>query len=145
MATPISSIRLAYKSFSATKIKPFPDRQFVHRPVIAIQLLFGNKSLEYEALIDSGADFCIFHAEMATILGIPVNEGKEMIFYGTGGAPQLAYFHEIQINIGGWPMNLYCGFSNEMKTLPYGILGQVGFFDRFKIEFDYQNKRIELK
>ncbi len=142
---PISSIRLGYKSFSATPLKPFPDRQFVYRPVINILLIFGNKSLEYEALIDSGADFCIFHAEMATILGIKVNEGKQMTFYGTGGVPQTAYFHEIQIEIGGWPMDLYCGFSSEMKSLPYGILGQTGFFDRFRIEFDYKNKRIELK
>lgn len=68
-----------------------------------------------------------------------------MTFYGTGGTPQVAYFHTIQMEIGGWPMELYCGFSYDMKTLPYGILGQTGFFDRFKIEFDYQNKRIELK
>ena len=42
-------------------------------------------------------------------------------------------------------MDLYCGFSYDMKTLPYGLLGQTGFFDRFKVELDYGNKRIELK
>lgn len=107
--------------------------------------MFGKKSIEYQVLIDSGADFCIFHTEMADILGIVVAQGKKMTFYGTSGTPQIAYFHRVQIEIGGWPMELYCGFSSDMKSLPYGLLGQTGFFDRFKIEFDYRGKRIELK
>ena len=142
---PTSSLRLAYKSFPASPLEPFPNRQFVYRPVIDVLLMFGTKSIEYQVLIDSGADFCIFHTEMADILGIPVTQGKKMTFYGTSGTPQTAYFHGVQIEIGGWSMELYCGFSSDMKTLPYGILGQTGFFDRFKIEFDYRGKRIELK
>lgn len=142
---PISSLRVAYKSFPASPLEPFPNRQFVHRPVIDVLLMFGKKSIEYQVLIDSGADFCIFHTEMADILGIPVANGKKITFYGTGGTAQTAYFHNVQIEVEGWPMELYCGFSSDMKSLPYGILGQTGFFDRFKIEFDYRVKRIELK
>jgi len=96
-------------------------------------------------LIDSGADFCIFHADVAEVLEIPIIKGKKIVFYGTGGIAQTAYFHNVQIEIGGWPIKLYCGFSYDMKSLPYGILGQTGFFDRFKVEFNYQIKRIELK
>lgn len=140
-----SSLRVAYKSFPASPLEPFPNRQFVHRPVVDIFLTFDKKSVEYGALIDSGADFCIFHTEMAEILGIPVAKGRKITFYGTGGTPQTAYFHNVEIEIGGWPMELYCGFSYDMKSLPYGILGQTGFFDQFKIEFDYHAKRIELK
>ena len=141
----MSLLRIAYKSFQATPLVPFPNRQFVHRPVVDILLMFGNKSIEYQVLVDSGADFCIFHTEMANILGIPVTQGKRMTFYGTGGIPQAAYFNDIRMEIYGWQMDLYAGFSSEMKSLPYGILGQTGFFDQFKVEFDYQNKRLELK
>ncbi len=106
--------------------------------------MFNKKSIEYQALIDSGADFCIFHTEIAHILGIPVVDGKKLTFHGTSCTPQTAYFHTVQIEIGGWPMELYCGFSSDMKSLPYGLLGQTGFFDRFKVAFDYQGKRIEI-
>lgn len=140
-----SSLRVAYKSFPASSLEPFPNRQFVHRPVVDILLTFDKKSVEYQALIDSGADFCIFHTEMAEILGIPIINGKKITFFGTGGTPQTAYFHNVQIELGGSSMDLYCGFSSDMKSLPYGILGHIGFFDQFKIEFDYQAKRIELK
>lgn len=145
MVLPTSLLRLKYQSFRVEPIEPFPNRQVVFRPVIDIRLSWNDQSTQYRVLIDSGADFCIFHADVAEVLGIPLMQGKKMIFYGTGGTPQVAYFHEIKIGIGGWPMDLYCGFSSEMKSLPYGLLGQTGFFDRFKIEFDYKGRRIELK
>ena len=140
-----SLLRLNYQSFRVEPIAPFPNRQMVFRPVIDIRLLWNSQSAQYRVLIDSGADYCVFHSEIADVLGIPLKKGKKMTFYGTGGTPQIAYFHNIQIEIGGWPMGLYCGFSSDMESLPYGLLGQTGFFDHFKIEFDYTNKRIELK
>lgn len=138
-------MRLKYQTFRAGFIEAFPNRQSVIRPVVDIRLLWNNKGTNYRVLIDSGADYCIFHADVALVLGISVKDGKKMIFYGTGGTPQIAYFHNVQIEVGGWPMDLYCGFSFDMQSLAYGILGQTGFFDQFKIEFDYHNKRLELK
>lgn len=145
MALPISLLRFSYQSFHAEPIEAFPQRRVVFRPVIDVRLLWNNESTRYRVLIDSGADFCIFHSEVADVLKIPVTSGKRLMFYGTGGTPQTAYFHNVHIEVGGWLMELYCGFSWDMQSLPYGLLGQTGFFDRFKIEFDYQSKRVELK
>ncbi len=140
-----SLLRLAYKTFPASPIEPFPNRSTVSRPVIDVLLRWNGKSIKYSAIVDSGADYCVFHAEVGELLGLSVKKGKKLTFYGTSGSPQNAYFHTIQIEIAGWPMDLYCGFSYDMQTLPYGLLGQTGFFDRFKVEFDYHNKRLELK
>lgn len=145
MALPTSLLRFNYRVFGADPIEAFPYRHTVIRPVIDIRLLCNSNATNYRVLIDSGADYCIFHADVAEVIGIPVMKGKKIIFYGTGGVAQVAYFHNIQIEVGGWPIDLYCGFSYDMQSLAYGVLGQVGFFDTFKIEFDYQNKRIELK
>jgi hypothetical protein len=145
MAALTSLLRLNYRSFRVEPIEPFPNRQVIFRPVTDIRLIWNGHSTLYRVLIDSGADYCVFHSDVADVLGIPLTSGKKLTFYGTGGTPQVAYFHEIQIEIGGWPMDLYCGFSSEMKSLPYGILGQTGFFDLFKVEFDYKGRRIELK
>lgn len=140
-----SLLRLRYQTFRAEPLEAFPHRQVVSRPVIDVRLLWNHTSTQYRVLIDSGADFCIFHSDVAEVLEIPVVKGKKMTFYGTGGNPQTAYFHTVQIEVGGWPMDLYCGFSYEMRSLPYGLLGQTGFFDRFIVTFDYATKRIELK
>lgn len=143
---PTSSLKFNYQAYPASPNKAFPNRRSALRPILNIKLLFNDKSVKYPVLLDSGADFCIFHAEIAAdLLNLKVKNGKPLTFYGTGGEPQTAYFHKINIELGGFDFDLYCGFSFDMKKLPYGILGQTGFFDRFRIEFDYSNKRIELK
>ena len=141
----MSSIRFSYQSSPSQRLEAFPNRQMVFRPVIDARVLFNGSSARYKVLIDSGADFCIFHAEIGELLGVPIKDGKKLTFFGTSGSPQVAYFHDIQLELGGHVMDLYCGFSYDMKPLPYGLLGQTGFFDRFKVELDYSNKRIELK
>ena len=40
------------------------------RPIIPINLIYRNKEISYEVLIDSGADFSIFDSEIAEVLGI---------------------------------------------------------------------------
>lgn len=37
-----------------------------------------------------------------------------------------------------------CGFSPDVPAEGYGVLGQVGFFDRFKVVFDLQQEEIEV-
>ena len=36
-------------------------------------------------------------------------------------------------------------FSYDMEKLPYGLLGQDGFFDRWIIKFEYHKENVELK
>jgi len=33
----------------------------------------------YEALVDSGADFCIFSGQLAELLGIDISSGKQVL------------------------------------------------------------------
>jgi len=96
-------------------------------------------------LIDSGADYCIFHAEIGEQIGLLIESGKRLSFFGTGGQEQTAFFHEIKLEVGGHEISCFAGFSRELEGLPYGILGQIGFFDKFKISFDYEKEKIELQ
>ncbi len=78
-------------------------------------------------------------------LGLDVVKGDELIFHGTSGESQKAYFHNVSFKIGGVQHKAYIGFSYEMKSLPYGILGQDGFFDKWRIRFEYDKENVELK
>lgn len=105
-----------------------------------------KKEALYSALIDSGADFCIFDAEIGEYLGLAVPSGMEVKFGGIqerGGA--VAYLHDVSLTIGG---NLYktrVGFSSDIAKHGYGILGQKGFFELFAVIFHYAKEEIELK
>jgi hypothetical protein len=140
-------LKFSYKKFPSNPNEAFPDHKHAQRPVIPITVKYGGKEISYLALIDSGADFCIFHGEIGEYLGIDIKSGKRLEFFGVTGEKECAYFHNIIISVGGHDVECYCGFSdfnNCATQLPYGILGQKGFFDKFKVSMDYTKSRIEL-
>ena len=63
----------------------------IFKPIIPIELTFSNHAIRYAALIDSGADFCIFDAEIGEELGIDIHSGSREVFGGVqeagAGAP----------------------------------------------------------
>ncbi|HEX9722007.1 MAG TPA: hypothetical protein VGA53_01960 [Candidatus Paceibacterota bacterium] len=116
------------------------------KPIIPIGLTVGGESFDYAALIDSGADFCIFEAGIGEALEVDVVSGRKIVFSGiqeAGGAQ--AYLHEVTIVVGGWEYKTTVGFSYDIGGDGYGILGQKGFFDMFAVKFDYLKEEIELK
>ncbi len=68
-----------------------------------------------------------------------------MIFYGTSGEPQKAYFHNISFKIGGNIHECEVGFSYDMEKLAYGLLGQYGFFNKWRVRFEYDKENVEIK
>ena len=140
-----ASLKYDYRKFPSEPSKAFPRRLSASRPVIPICLIKEEKKVRYFAIIDSGADLCIFHAQIGELIGIVVESGKLLQFNGISGEQLTAYFHDIKIEVGGYDFDCYAGFSRDIDNLPYGLLGQLGFFDLFNVLFDYKKERIELK
>jgi len=116
------------------------------KPIIPIRIAFADRSLQYDALIDSGADFSIFHEEIGRALGIDIEAGRRLHFGGVQRAePAVAYLHEVELIIGGWKHKTVVGFSTDISEKSYGILGQKGFFDTFIVKFDLPKEEIELR
>jgi len=116
------------------------------KPIIPIKIGAGDEEICYMALIDSGADFCIFDAEIGEYLGLAIKKGIRVEFGGIqerGGAE--AFLHEERLNIGGWSYKTIVGFSYDIAKQGFGILGQKGFFNIFVVKFDFIKEKIELK
>src|SRR3990167_3272093 len=124
---------------------PFPNKKSSLRPVIQVDFETSSGKFGYLVLIDSGADYCIFHATVGEQLGLDITSGKPLTFFGTSGEPQKAYFHEITFKIGGHPHTCEVGFSYDMEKLAYGLLGQDGFFNKWVVKFEYQKENVELR
>lgn len=116
------------------------------KPIIPLELAAGGKEIGYAALIDSGADFCIFDGQIGELLGLDVRSGKRLEFGGIQAlAGAQAFLHKVTILVGGWPQEVIAGFSYDIAPYGYGILGQKGFFDIFTVKFDLLSEEIELK
>ena len=117
------------------------------RPVIPIKLKNNKQEINYEVLVDSGADICIFDAEIGKAIGVDIEKGKKREVMGVGGKFSVYYLHSITIEVGGWPYNIEAGFMPGVAghLMPYGIVGQKGFFDNFVVKFDLLKEEMELK
>lgn len=116
------------------------------KPIIPIEISVGTLSVGYAALIDSGADMCIFDAGIGESLGLTITSGISVEFGGIqerGGAK--AYLHDVTLTIGGYKIDTRVGFSYEIAKHGYAILGQKGFFDIFVVKFDLKKEVVELK
>lgn len=115
------------------------------RPIIPIEILHNGNSIRYEVLVDSGADMNIVPSELAQPLGIDVESGRKEYVNGITGGGLPYYVHQVTIKIGGWPYTVEMGFMLDMPPFGYGVVGQRGFFEHFKVVFDRQRAEIELK
>ena len=116
------------------------------KPIIPLELTAGSKEIRYAALIDSGADFCIFDGQIGELLGLDVCTGESLDFGGIQAlAGASAFLHNVTIRVGGWTYKIRIGFSYDIAPHGYGILGQKGFFDIFTVMFDLTKEIIELK
>ena len=133
--------------FSYTKFPAggkFPS-EIADLPIIEITLETRRGTAMYHCLVDSGADYCYFHADVANAMGIKdIKKGKLKPTTGiVKGAALEAYLHIISYKVGGWENKAEIAFSSEL-SVPYGILGRNGFFDYFKVEFNHPKKEIQL-
>jgi len=139
-------MKFKYKKFKIPPSAAFPERKYLLRPIIPLLITYNSRTVGYEALLDSGSDFCIFHAEVGEHLGISILEGEEEPFGGIVGEPGIAYIHKVDFVIGG---NRYSsipvGFSYDIAPYGYGILGHHGFFNIFRVIFDLKKEQIELR
>ena len=74
-------MKFRYHKLSLKDRSPFFGLTIL-KPIIPIKIIVKDKELNYEALIDSGADFCIFDAEIGEYLGIDILSGSQEVFGG---------------------------------------------------------------
>ena len=139
----MKQIKFPYLKYIVTPPTKKPP-QYIYRPVIPVKLFLDKKAVTFDALVDSGADECTFPAWIAKTLGHNVYKGKKKIFSGIGGSV-LAYQHKTYLGLSGikFVTNIY--YSHEWDDMPFGLLGQAGFFSHFDVYFDYREKLILLK
>lgn len=130
-------MKFSYKRYGAT----------TERPVIPIKLKNGDIAIGYEVLVDSGADLCIFDAEIGEAIGLDVKKGRPREVFGVGGKASIYYLHKVEIDVGGWVYKIDAGFMSNVagRIMPYGIVGQNGFFENFIVKFDLLKGEVEVK
>lgn len=112
-------------------------------PIVPVTLSHKDREIRTEALVDSGASISTFHGDLASALGITLEEGERVYLQGIGGRA-LGYIHQVQLKISTIAFPCRIVFSNELIS-SVNLLGRVDFFERFLVSFDERRQKLLLK
>lgn len=126
------------------KIKYAQVTPEIARPLIQIKLFFKNRFLISEALIDSGADFCIFPLEAAASLDVPIKKGRKVYLTGLLKGETALYLFPLKLIFDEYTVCAEIGFTQGINPYAPAVLGQKGFFDNFKVCFDKSKLQVEI-
>ncbi len=112
-------------------------------PIIPIELRYKEEWFEFEAYVDSGAGYSIFHSDVADILGLEIERGKRGYVTVGDGSQIPVYYHNVNTRISEYEFKATIGFSKRLG-IGFNILGQKDIFDRFKVCFDNNEWIVEF-
>lgn len=112
--------------FRSSPSGAFPSAKTTKRPVLFLTLKRNNLSVNALALVDSGADECLFPASLAGQLGIAIPNQNSFVFSGTADAPQLAYFEAITVQVWNVPLRRRASYNRVHVRTIRGFLRDVG-------------------
>ncbi|MBI1956271.1 MAG: hypothetical protein HYS38_07735 [Acidobacteria bacterium] len=115
-------------------------------PLLRIRVSYKHQLTPWIlAVVDSGAPYCLFRADVADFLHIDLKKGPEGEMGGIIGGPrEPLYFHRVSLIIeGNWTIDVLGGFMKKL-SVP-AILGRCGFFERFYVNFDHSKNPPEVE
>jgi len=125
-------LKYPYKSY------PDPKGGYDWWAVINVQIANPAKhsppTKRFEALLDSGASRCVFHASLGSAIGLDFQRGEVEETVGVSGTPTITYLHSVLLYVDGGIVKVRAGFTDRLPL--GGLLGRKGFFENFKVTFD---------
>lgn len=118
----------------------------VLRPYIGVRLIHGDKHKDLVALIDSGADLSLAHADIGRLVGIDIQAGRPWSYSGAVDSQiGRAYIHRLHLIIIDFSsLDIDVAFSDQVAPGTF-LLGQRDFFENYEIVFDLSSRSFAVQ
>jgi hypothetical protein len=139
---------LAYTYFDIPASQAFPEGRRAPRPIVKLILINPDKAQELAcyAIIDSGADHCVFPRSFMEPLGFDLGDCPIEMIAGVGSKNVPTHYTHATIDLQGFVQyQANIGFTTGLEQLGLGLLGQVGFFDRFHVHFKLPESSCDIE
>jgi hypothetical protein len=114
------------------------------RPFIPLTLWYNDTAVKIKALVDSGADFCMFDGDLSQVLNVDLSSLQQIKLSGINGSA-VGYVAHLEIGVNNHFIPAPVVFSFDFSPVGFvGIIGQVGFFDVYKVQFDRAGRELDL-
>ena len=106
-------------------------------------LIGPAKTVKTIAIVDSGADNCLFNIEYAKIIGIDLEKCEKTRTIGVEGEGKEIFLTNLEIQVENLAkVKVPVGFIDSKSVI--GLLGQAGFFDLHRIKFERDHNTFEI-
>lgn len=111
---------------------------------VVIRILNDNgPPLAANALIDTGAEDCIFDMEYANLLGLDVPDGERFTIQTADNQEATAYRHLLKVEFLGHGFDVPVGFVPEWADRRIdNLLGTKGFLDQMVLGLDHSSRTL---
>src|SRR5262245_21344865 len=98
--------------------------------ILTVQIIHSHAtSKRFEAIVDTGSDYCLFNANIGASIGIKIVNGPEGPLGGIiSGSRGKVYYHNVKLVVGQEIIEIKAGFSWDITE---NLLGHFGFFENF--------------
>jgi hypothetical protein len=111
--------------------------------MVPVRVLHGKNSVQFDALVDSGAEHSIFSLEIAKEVGLSLRKARHVIAVGAGGHEIDGFLTTIELQLVRHRWTAPTIFSDAGQRR--AILGQIGFFAFFAVTFRYAQGEMEIR
>lgn len=113
------------------------------RPRIDIKIAYGLINKKFNALLDSGADYCLLPKTVGTELGLKLPEKSSGTSLGVGGQVPVKHI-KLDLKLGSYKLKIIFAWFYTQDNIPV-IIGRKGIFDQFNIDFCQKENKIVLR
>lgn len=108
-------------------------------PVVPIRLKGTDRWIPLFAFVDSGADYSVFHSDIALLLGFNLTSGKKKMVTVGDGDDMTVFLHTIDVGFADYYFKAKIAFSAGLGA-GFNLIGRKTFFEKFQICFNDKNK-----
>lgn len=115
------------------------------RPLLGIELKYGDATITTDAIIDSGCDIMMVNSEFAEVLGIDRTKFKRAKVGGIVNEAIDSFVAPIEVKIEGFDeyFKFDVIFVDGLRTS--SLLGQDDIFEKFNIKFEKNKGKFYLQ
>jgi hypothetical protein len=127
-----------------TSVNPGGDGIPRKIPLIKVKLEHQLQSISVLAMVDSGADICVFNSGYAQALGIDLEQCEQALISGAEGGVTSCYKTTLTLEpegLAGLTIPVLFIDSSGVD----GLLGQEGFFDQHLVSFNRSANTFEIQ
>lgn len=117
--------------------KKLSEGKFV--PIVPLLMQGQARWVLFDAFVDSGADFSVFHEKVGRMLGLKLTSGQKKIVTVGDGDEMKVYVHDVRVRFADFIFKAPIAFSSALGA-GFNLVGRAAFFEKFQICFNDRDR-----